>query len=76
MNNLGVLFVRQQNFARAEEEFKAGMRAAPRFNQSYLNLARLYVIENNRQIARQVLVELLKVLPEDAAAKQALAALQ
>jgi tetratricopeptide (TPR) repeat protein len=76
MNNLGVLFVRQQNFSQAEEEFKAGMHAAPRFNQPYLNLARLYVVQNNRQNAREVLVELLHVLPDDAAAKQALAALQ
>jgi Flp pilus assembly protein TadD/peroxiredoxin len=76
MNNLGVLLVRQNNLSQAEEEFKAAMHAAPRFNQSYLNLARLYVIENNRQNAREVLVELLNVLPDDAAAKQALGALQ
>ncbi len=76
MNNLGVLFVREQNFAQAEEEFKAGMHAAPHFNQPYLNLARLYVIQNSRQSARDVLLELLRILPDDAAAKQALETLQ
>ena len=76
MNNLGVLLVRQQNFSQAEEEFKASMRAAPRFNQPYLNLARLYVMQNNRQNAREVLNELVRILPDDVAAKQALGALQ
>jgi tetratricopeptide (TPR) repeat protein len=76
LNNLGVLFVRNQNFARAEEQFKAGIRVAPQFDQPYLNLARLYVMQNDRQKAREVLLELLRVQPGDAAAKQALEALQ
>ena len=76
LNNLGVLYVREQNFARAEEKFKAGIRVAPQFDQPYLNLARLYAMKNDRQKAREVLLGLLRVLPEDAAAKQALDALQ
>ena len=76
LNNLGVLFVRNQNLARAEEQFRAGIRVAPQFDQSYLNLARLYVMQNDRQKAREVLLELLRVQPDDAAAKQALEALQ
>ncbi len=76
LNNLGVLFVRTRNFAQAEEQFKAGIRVAPQFNQPYLNLARLYVMQTDRQKAREVLLELLRVQPGDAAAKQALEALQ
>lgn len=76
LNNLGVLFVRNQNYARAEEQFKAGIRVAPQFDQPYLNLSRLYVMQNDRQKAREMLIELLRVQPGDAAAKQALDALQ
>ena len=76
LNNLGVLYVREQNVARAEEKFKAGIRVAPQFDQPYLNLARLYAMRNDRQKAREVLLELLRVRPENAAAKQALDALQ
>ena len=63
LNNLGVLFVRGQNFARAEEQFKAGIRVAPQFDQPYLNLARLYAMQNDRQKAREVLLDLLRVQP-------------
>jgi tetratricopeptide (TPR) repeat protein len=76
LNNLGVLFVRQRNFAQAEEKFKAGIHSAPQFDQPYMNLARLYVMQNDRPKAREVLIELLHVLPGDAAAKQALDTLQ
>ena len=76
LNNLGVLFVRAQNLAGAEQEFKAGIRAAPQYDQPYLNLARLYAMQNERQKAREVLQELLRVQPGDAAAQQALEMLQ
>ena len=76
LNNLGVLYVREQDFVRAEERFKAGIRVAPQFDQSYLNLARLYTLKNDPQKARDVLFELLRVRPDDAAAKQALDALK
>jgi tetratricopeptide (TPR) repeat protein len=76
LNNLGVLYVHGQDFARAEEQFKAGIRMAPLYDQTYLNLARLYTMQNDRQKAREVLLELLRVNPDDAAAKQALAMLQ
>jgi hypothetical protein len=45
---------------------------APTFDQSYLNLARLYAVESNKEQARNVLLQLLGVQPENAAAKQAL----
>ncbi len=76
MNNLGVLFVRQQNYAKAEEQFKSGIRVAPNFDQSYLNLARLYALQNNKPKAREVLQELLRLQPQNAGAKQAMEMLQ
>ena len=42
LNNLGVLFVRTQKYAEAEDQFKTGIQVAPNFDESYLNLARLY----------------------------------
>jgi tetratricopeptide (TPR) repeat protein/peroxiredoxin len=76
LNNLGVLFVRAEKYAEAEGEFKAGIRVAPDFDQSYLNLARLYALRNDKDHARTVLLDLLRVQPENATAKQALETLQ
>jgi tetratricopeptide (TPR) repeat protein len=76
LNNLGVLFVRQQEYAKAEAQFKEGIRLAPAFDQSYLNLARLYAIENNVEAARKVLLDLLGIQPDNAAAKQSLGMLR
>ena len=50
-NNLGVLLVRQRDYAQAEEQFTTCIRLVPGFDQSYINLARLYVVENNKQEA-------------------------
>ncbi len=36
------------------------MRVAPGFDQSYLNLAKVYAIEGDPNIAHTVLLELLK----------------
>jgi len=46
---------------------------APEFDQSYLNLARLYAIEGDTQKARAVLLELLKKHPRHPLAEQMLA---
>ncbi len=76
LNNLGVLYVRQQEYAQAETQFTEGIRVDPAFDQSYLNLARLLAIENKQEEARKVLLNLLNVQPENAAAKQALGMLR
>ena len=52
LNNLGVLFVREQNYAKAEEQFKTCIRLVPSFDQSYLNLARLYALQNDKEKAK------------------------
>ena len=53
-------------------EFEECIRVAPRFDQSYLNLARVYAIEGDTDKARGVLLELLKQHPDHAQARQAL----
>ena len=47
----------------------------PDFDESYLNLARLYLLQKNKIKARDALQALLRRRPESAAAKQGLAAL-
>jgi len=76
LNNLGIVFVRQQDFEKAERQFKSGIRLAPNFDQSYLNLARLYAMQNDRDRARQVLRDLLQLQPQNSNAKQAMEMLQ
>jgi uncharacterized protein HemY len=76
LNNLGVLFVREQDYSRAEEQFKAAMKAAPNFDQSYLNLARLYAMRGDKEKARDVLQGLLRLQPQNRGAMQALEMLQ
>src|SRR5437667_2085075 len=49
-----VLFVRERRNSDAEERFKTCIRVAPNFDQAYLNLARLYVILEKKQKAKEV----------------------
>jgi FimV-like protein len=72
LNNLGVIFVQQQRYPEAEEKFKACIRIAPNFDQSYLNLARLYLVEKDNDKARAVLQELLRNQPQHRMAQQML----
>ncbi|MGB6692348.1 MAG: tetratricopeptide repeat protein [Terracidiphilus sp.] len=76
LNNLGVLFVRLENYTMAEEQFKTCIRLVPSFDQSYLNLAHLYAMRSDRERARAVLQDLLRVQPENPEAKHALEVLQ
>jgi Flp pilus assembly protein TadD len=76
LNNLGVLFGREQDYAKAEEQFRTCIRVAPNFDQPYMNLARLYASSNDKQHAREVLQELLQLQPQNEGAKQALEMLQ
>lgn len=76
LNNLGVLFVHMQDFARAEAQFRTCIRLVPAFDQSYLNLANLYAMESNREQAKEVLEELLRIQPTNPNAREALEMLQ
>ena len=51
---------------------RTSIRVAPGFDQSYLNLARVYALEGDREKARAVLLSLLQRHPGHAQAQQAL----
>ena len=72
LNNLGVLYVRQNNYALAEDKFKTCIQVAPNFDQAYLNLARVYVLLNDKEKAREALQALLRQQPQHQIARQAL----
>ena len=75
LNNLGVLYLRTQRRNDAVASFETCIRVAPEFDQSYLNLARVYSIENTPAKARTVLLELLKQHPGHTQAQSMLAQL-
>jgi Flp pilus assembly protein TadD/peroxiredoxin len=76
LNNYGVLLVRGGSYPLAEEKFKAAIRVAPDFDQSYLNLARLYAMQSDREKASAVLLQLLRRQPQNQNARKALEAIQ
>jgi Tfp pilus assembly protein PilF len=76
LNNFGVLLVRRGSYPKAEEQFKTGIRVAPDYDQSYLNLARLYAIESDRERAKEVLLQLLQSQPQNQNARKALETLE
>jgi tetratricopeptide (TPR) repeat protein/peroxiredoxin len=76
LNNLGVLFVRGRDYTKAEQKFKTCIHVAPNFDQSYLNLARLYELRSDKEQARAILQELLRLQPQNEGARQALEMLQ
>ena len=63
LNNLGVLFLRTQRRDEAVSKFEECIRVAPTFDQAYLNLARVYVVEGAIDKAREALAGLLKQRP-------------
>jgi Flp pilus assembly protein TadD len=72
LNNLGILYLRTQRRDEAVAKFEACIRVAPAFEQAYLNLARVYALENAPEKAREVLLGLLRQHPENAQAKEML----
>jgi tetratricopeptide (TPR) repeat protein len=75
LNNLGVLYLRTRRPEEAVHSFEECIRVAPEYDHSYLNLARVYAIQGQREKARDVLLELLKQHPDHAQAKAALSQL-
>jgi Tfp pilus assembly protein PilF len=68
--------VRSEDYPKAEEQFKTCIRVAPSFDQSYLNLARLYAMQKDKDKAKDVLQQLLRLQPQNPAATQAMQMLQ
>jgi len=72
LNNLGVLYLRTQRRDEAVASFEECIHVAPAFDQSYLNLARVYALEGASDKARTVLLELLKQHPNQTQGKKML----
>ncbi len=72
LNNLGILYLRTQRRDQAVASFEECNGVAPAFDQCYLNLARVHIIERAPEKARAVLLELLKQHPDNAEAKSLL----
>jgi Flp pilus assembly protein TadD len=64
--------VQEAHYSEAEQRFVTCIQVAPNFDQAYLNLARLYVIMNEKEKAREVLLALLRQQPQHKMAQQAL----
>jgi predicted Zn-dependent protease len=67
--------LRTERRDQAIQSFEQCIRVAPRFDQSYLNLARVYMLEGTPKKARTVLLELLKQHPEHVEGRKMLAEL-
>lgn len=76
LNNFGVLLVREQRYSDAEQKFQQCISNNPDFDQAYMNLARLYLLLNDKAKAREVLGTLLRHQPGHHMAQQALKMLQ
>jgi len=70
LNNLGIFYLRTQRRDQAVAKFEQCIRVAPTFDQAYLNLARVYAIEGEKEKAREVLESLLKQRPGHAEAEK------
>ena len=64
--------MRQGQYSEARQKFETCIQAAPMFDQAYFNLAKLYVVLNEKDKAREVLKALLREQPEHKLAQQTL----
>jgi TolA-binding protein len=71
-----VLYLVTQRRDEAVASFEKCIRVAPAFDQAYLNLARVYALQDARDKAQAVLQELLKQYPGHPQATQMLQQLQ
>ena len=72
INNLGVAYVQAGQVADAIAAFDYGVKVAPMNDMMSLNLARLFVTQNQTEKAREVLRGFLKRVGDHAAARRAL----
>jgi len=70
LNNLGILYLRTRRRNEAVASFEKAIEVGPDFDQPYLNLARVHVIEGDKEAARAILAKLLARKPGHPAATQ------
>jgi Flp pilus assembly protein TadD len=76
LNNLGILYLRTRRTEQAKQSFADSIRLAPAYDQAYLNLARVFSIEGDREKARAVLLKLLEQHPGHTQAQEELKQLE
>lgn len=76
LDNLGVVYALTKQFDRAAEAFLQCIHKAPKFDQPYLNLARVDISMGKRAEAANVLKQLLEQIPDHALARRYLDRLQ
>ena len=64
--------MRQGQYSEAQQSFETCIKVAPKFDQAYLNLARLYVLLKGPEKTKEILRELLRQQPENKLAQQTL----
>ena len=69
---MGVAYVESGQVPDAIAAFDYGVKVAPSNDMMFMNLARLYVAQNQREKGREVLRKLLERDPNHAAARRAL----
>jgi Flp pilus assembly protein TadD len=72
LNNLGILLVQKAHYSEAKQQFETCIQVAPSFDQAYLNLAKLYIVLNDKEKGREVLQKLLRQQPQHKLAQQTL----
>lgn len=68
---LGNLRLQQGNVPAAVDLYKQAIQIEPFFSADYLNLARAYLLSDDRENAREILGRLLKIDPGNDPARQA-----
>ena len=72
---MAVLYLRLNRRSEAIAALRYGLRVAPQSEETYMNLARVYVQGGDRAQARAVLEQLLDAVPDSALGERALAEL-
>ena len=64
-HNLGLLYMRRNEYTKAAEAFAEVLRQDPKHVSSNLNLAKIYIAQGNKPLARSYLKTVLDVSPGD-----------
>lgn len=73
VNLVGLVYMSQKRFDKAETNFKRALRLDPKFLAAYLNLARMSLADNKPEQARRYYLEILNKKPDHLGAMMGLA---
>jgi len=64
-HNVGLLYMRRNEYAKAVDAFAEVLRQDPKHISANLNLAKIYIAQGNKPLARSYLRTVLEVSPGD-----------